>query len=114
MQDFYVYILRCNDDSYYIGHTDNIEIRFAEHQQRTYPCCYTATRLPVTLVFVQETSSRDEAFEAERQIKKWTRKKKKALIQGDISLLKNLSKNKLLVSKSPLRSDPFVTFLVPR
>jgi predicted GIY-YIG superfamily endonuclease len=43
-------------------------------------------------VFVQETSSRAEALEAERQIKGWSRKKKQTLIDGDFELLKKLAK----------------------
>ena len=91
MQDFYVYILLCNDDSYYVGHTDNMEARLSAHQQRHYPCAYTAKRLPVKLVFVQETSSRYEALAAERQIKSWSRVKKQALIAKDFDLLQSLS-----------------------
>jgi predicted GIY-YIG superfamily endonuclease len=91
MQDFYVYILRCNDGSYYVGHTDNMEARFSAHQQRHYPCSYTAKRLPVKLVFVHATSSRDEALIVERQIKTWSRKKKEALIAEDFELLKSIS-----------------------
>ncbi len=92
MQDFYIYILHCNDNSYYIGHTDNIETRISAHEQRHYPNCYTATRLPVKVVFVQPTSSRGEALEAERQIKGWSRRKKEALINGDFKLLRALAK----------------------
>lgn len=75
MQDFYIYILECSDGSYYVGHTDNIETRLSQHEQRHYSRCYTASRLPVKVVFVQETSSRAEALEAERQIKNWSRSK---------------------------------------
>ena len=92
MQDFYIYILLCSDGSFYTGHTDNMEVRFSAHEQQRFPWCYTAKRLPVKLVFVQATSSRAEALEAERQIKRWTRKKKEALIDGDFELLKELAK----------------------
>jgi putative endonuclease len=92
MLDFYVYILLCNDGSFYTGHTDNIEARLSQHEQQLYPRCYTATRLPVKVVFIQETSSRAEALEAERQIKNWSRSKKQALIDGDFELLKQLAK----------------------
>lgn len=91
MQDFYVYILLCNDGSYYVGHTDNMELRLSAHEQRSFPCSYTAKRLPVKLVFVHATSSRAEALEAERQIKTWSRIKKEALIAQDFDLLKSIS-----------------------
>jgi predicted GIY-YIG superfamily endonuclease len=91
MQDFYVYILECSDGSFYVGHTDDIESRLSAHEHRHFPDCYTAKRLPVKLVFVQATSSRAEALEAERQIKKWSRKKKQALIDENFDLLKKLS-----------------------
>ena len=94
MHDFYVYILLCKDNSFYVGHTDDIDVRLAAHEQRHYPGCYTAKRLPVKLVFFQEASSRDDAFRAERQIKKWTRKKKEALINGDFDVLQKLAKKK--------------------
>ena len=93
MQDFYIYILKCSDNSYYTGHTDNIEKRLWEHNFSDISC-YTSTRRPVVLAFCQETSSRYEAIFAERQIKNWSRKKKEALIFGDFSLLPNLSKKK--------------------
>jgi putative endonuclease len=93
MQDFYVYILLCNDGSYYVGHTDNIEARFSAHEQRHFPRCYTASRLPVKLVYVQVMASRDEAFRAERQLKRWKRVKKQALVDGNFDLLQQLAKS---------------------
>jgi predicted GIY-YIG superfamily endonuclease len=95
MQDFYVYMLKCADNSYYIGHTDNLEQRIAEHKNGGYSA-YTTTRLPVIVVFVQAFASRDEAFNMERKIKGWSRKKKEALIKGDwdeIIRLSNLKRN---------------------
>lgn len=91
MLNFYVYILKCNDGSFYTGHTDNIEKRLAEHQLGN--CAgYTAKRLPVKLVFVEVCASRAEALEAERKIKTWNRKKKETLAfegwQGIIELRK--------------------------
>ena len=81
MIDFCVYILKCKDNSYYVGHTDNIAKRLVEHHNKL--CAYTSIRLPVKLVFLQYFQTRDEAFVTERKIKKWSRKKKKALIKGD-------------------------------
>lgn len=86
---FWVYNLRCNDKSYYCGHTDNLELRVQQHHNRVFPLCYTATRLPVELLYSAQFPSRMEALTAENQIKGWSRKKKEALIQGnweDISL----------------------------
>jgi len=76
---FYVYILRCIDYSYYVGHTDDIQRRIAQHDAGEIPG-YTEGRRPVRLVFVQEFSHRDEALAAERQLKGWSRAKKEALI----------------------------------
>ena len=75
MEDFYVYILKCRDGSYYTGHTDNLEKRMSEHQEGLVPC-YTSTRRPVYLVYADTYASRAEAVEAERRIKPWSRKKK--------------------------------------
>ena len=86
MEYFFVYILRCSDNSYYIGHTDNLEKRLEEHVNRLVGG-YTSSRLPVVLVFHQAFSSRDEAFAIERQLKGWSRKKKEALINRDFKLL---------------------------
>jgi predicted GIY-YIG superfamily endonuclease len=90
---FFVYILKCNDDSYYVGHTDDIERRVSQHQLKE--CSgYTATRLPVKVVFVHDFGSRDEALVAERQIKGWSRKKKEALIKEDWATIVALSNAK--------------------
>jgi len=79
---FWVYILRCADNSYYTGHTDNLEKRIAEHQAGEVEG-YTHNRRPVTLVFSEEFPSRGEALGRERQIKGWSRKKKEAMMRGD-------------------------------
>ena len=79
---FWVYILRCADNSYYTGHTENLEKRIAEHQAGEIEG-YTHTRRPVKLVFSEEFPSREEALGRERQIKGWNRKKKEALMRGD-------------------------------
>ena len=91
MKPFYVYMLRCSDCSYYIGHTDDLEKRLAEHQAGFY-AGYTSTRLPVDLVFSQTFYSRDEAITVEQQIKKWRRSKKEALINENWQTIKLLSK----------------------
>ena len=87
---FWVYILLCADNSYYTGHTDNLDKRIAEHQAGEISG-YTSGRRPVTLLFSQEFSTREEAMACERQIKGWRRSKKQALIRGDWGEVSRLS-----------------------
>ncbi|WP_324780995.1 GIY-YIG nuclease family protein [Thiobacillus sedimenti] len=88
---FWVYLLRCADGSYYAGHTDDLERRVGEHM--TGACGgYTATRLPVDLVWSQECPTRIEALTFERQIKGWSRAKKEALVRGDWAEISRLAK----------------------
>jgi predicted GIY-YIG superfamily endonuclease len=87
---FFAYVLVCADGSFYVGHTDDLETRLSQHQAGR-GCAWTASRLPVRLVWFQEFSTRDEAKETERRLKGWSRAKKAALIQGDFDLLRRLS-----------------------
>jgi predicted GIY-YIG superfamily endonuclease len=87
---FFVYILRCADGSYYVGHTDDLETRLAAHQSGEI-AGYTYSRRPVQLVFQEEFPSREDAFLRERQLKGWSRRKKEALIRGDWDSLGRLS-----------------------
>ena len=90
---FYVYILNCADGSFYTGHTDNLEARVVAHEMGRIPG-YTRSRRPFRLVFAEELSSRQDAFERERQINGWTRAKKRALIRGDWEHLIHLGKSR--------------------
>ena len=92
---FWVYILVCRDGSYYTGHTDNLEKRLAEHMSGELKG-YTSARLPVKLVFSQEFSTREEAFESERRIKGWSRKKKEAMIHGNWGEVSRLARARRL------------------
>ncbi|WAC25014.1 GIY-YIG nuclease family protein [Blastomonas sp. SL216] len=90
---FYAYLLRCNDGSYYAGHTDDLEHRLSQHQLGTLGG-YTAKRLPVSLVWSEDFGSREDAFWVEQQIKGWSRAKKEALIAGDWDLISQLAQNR--------------------
>lgn len=92
---FWVYILRCSDGSYYTGHTDDLEKRLAEHDSGEIEG-YTASRIPVKLVFTEVFSTRVEALSAERQIKGWSRKKKEALIKRDWDEISRLARKKII------------------
>jgi putative endonuclease len=89
----WVYILKCVDESYYVGSTGNLALRLAQHQAGE-GCTYTQCRLPVDLVFHQEFQTDQEAFVGERQIKGWSRAKKEALIHQDFDTLVRLSKSR--------------------
>jgi predicted GIY-YIG superfamily endonuclease len=79
---FYAYMLRCADKSYYVGHTDDLDKRIAQHHAGELPG-YTRHRRPVVTVWSQDFPSREEALAAEQQIKGWARAKKEALIRSD-------------------------------
>ena len=89
----FVYILRCNDGSYYVGSTRDLENRVDKHNAGFYGG-YTARRRPVELVHSQEFGRIEDAIAAERQIKGWNRAKKEALMRGDFVALKALSKRR--------------------
>jgi predicted GIY-YIG superfamily endonuclease len=95
---FWVYILKCSDDSYYTGHTEDLEVRFAQHQRGSLPC-HTRSRRPATLMWSEAFDTRYEALEAERRIKGWSRAKKEALIAGDWERLSLLARNRQAVSR---------------
>ena len=78
----YVYVLLCADGSYYTGMTTDLDARLSEHGSGADRSSYTASRLPVKLVWSAEFSDHNLAFKCERRIKGWNRAKKEALIRG--------------------------------
>ncbi len=86
----YTYILQCADDSFYVGSTRNLEHRLEQHRSGD-GAKHTKTRLPVNLVYYETFERIEQAFAREKQIQKWNRAKKFALIAGDIERLKALS-----------------------
>jgi predicted GIY-YIG superfamily endonuclease len=86
----WVYILECSDGTYYTGYSRNPETRLAQHQAGT-ASRYTRTRLPVTMIFLQECPTSKEAYRTERRIKQLPRKKKEALTRGEYSLMQHLA-----------------------
>jgi len=95
-------MLRCGDNSYYVGSTrSSLEGRIAEHNAGHFGG-YTKDRRPVELVFHQEFARIDDAIAAERQIKRWRREKKEALLRRDFSALPTLARR----GPRPSRRDP--------
>ena len=92
MKSYYVYILECSDQKLYVGVTNNLERRVAEHQSGENKSAFTFLRRPVKLVYHIEFYSIEDAILFEKQLKGWTRKKKLALINGEFEKLPALSK----------------------
>lgn len=91
----FVYILRCADNSYYVGSATGNDLtrRMAEHEAGAYPG-YTVSRRPVTLVWSEHFEKITDAISAERQIKGWSRDKKEALIGNNWEAMKLLSRRR--------------------
>jgi predicted GIY-YIG superfamily endonuclease len=74
----FVYILLCSDNSFYVGHTDNLSVREEAHNAGT-AAQYTARRRPVTLVHSESYDSLSAALSREKQLKRWSAQKKGAM-----------------------------------
>ena len=86
---WYLYILKCKNGDLYTGITDNLDRRFKEHksgQGGHFTKSFGAQRI----LYSEQHPDRLSVLKREAQIKGWTRKKKLALIQGDLELLKKL------------------------
>jgi len=93
MKQYYVYMLKCSDNSYYTGFTNDMERRITEHNSGMTKGTYTSTRLPVTLVWLETFTDPNQAIMVEKQIKGWSRRKKEALINEDWVKLVEYSRN---------------------
>jgi putative endonuclease len=94
MNQYFVYILLCSDNSYYTGVTNDLERRLAEHENGINPNSYTRTRRPLKLVFHEMFPDINQAIAFEKQVKGWTRAKKEAIIKGDWESLPGIAKEK--------------------
>ena len=91
MKQYFVYILKCSDQSYYTGVTNNLENRFSEHSNGLNKKAYTYNRRPLQLVYYNDFKDINQAITFEKQVKGWKRNKKEALITGDWVELVRLS-----------------------
>ncbi|MCX6138861.1 MAG: GIY-YIG nuclease family protein [Ignavibacteriales bacterium] len=92
MKRSWIYILRCVDNSLYVGCTTNLEKRIRQHNDGIYHN-YTSSRRPLQLLYIEEFSDVRDAILRERQIKAWSRSKKEALIRGDAAALNVLARS---------------------
>jgi putative endonuclease len=78
---WYVYILKCNDNTLYTGVTTDVQRRFKEHKEGKTGAKYTRGRFPLEIAYEETCPSRSEAQVREAQIKKLTRSEKLVLIK---------------------------------
>lgn len=86
---WFVYILRCENGDFYTGVSDNVERRLKEHPSGKGGR-FTKISGAKDFLFVEKHLNKVSAFKREAQIKRWTRRKKIALMQGNFELLKKL------------------------
>jgi putative endonuclease len=91
---YFVYILLCSDDTYYTGVTNDINRREKEHLEGYNESSYTHYRQPTLLVYQEEFQYIDKAIAREKQLKKWSQAKKRALINDYADRLPLFSKKK--------------------
>jgi len=76
---WFVYIVKCADDTLYTGVTNNLEKRIKAHNSKNGGAKYTRARQPVELVYSKEFESKSEAMKEEYRIKQLSRAEKKEL-----------------------------------
>jgi putative endonuclease len=89
----FVYIVQCSDKSYYVGVTNDVERRVAEHNLGSDIKSYTYNKRPVTIKFCEQFSDPTQAIMFEKMLKGWSRKKKEALFNKNWEEIKKLAKN---------------------
>jgi len=98
----HTYMVRCADDSYYVGSTWSLDARLWQHNYGQDGAAYTRKRRPVVLVWNAEFDSIEQAFSFEKRIQGWGRKKREALIRGDYDALIALSKRKAVQDRADI------------
>ena len=93
LSKYYVYIIRCADNSLYVGYSCNVHERFRCHEAGT-GARYTANRRPLELVYFEEVDDEAAAKRRESQLKRWSHAKKQALVDGDTQRLRDLAKSR--------------------
>jgi putative endonuclease len=91
---WFVYILLCDQKTYYIGLTHNLQQRLKSHQSKANIA--TKEFSDLQLIYHEQYATRQEAERREKQLKGWTVAKKKALVEGNKELLIQLSKTRSL------------------
>ncbi len=80
---YYVYLVKCADNTLYTGVATDVQRRIEEHNTSDKGAKYTKARRPVELLYSQECEDRSAAQKEEWRIKKLTRSQKLQLIQKE-------------------------------
>jgi predicted GIY-YIG superfamily endonuclease len=89
----YVYILRCANDSFYVGSAQDLNSRVKSHNDGR-GAAYTFKHRPVHLVYSEVFDSEIVTVTRERQLKRWSHEKKRALVEAKVERLKHVSKHR--------------------
>jgi len=82
MMSYFVYIVKCVDNSFYVGCTNNLEKRLKQHNESKWGAHYTKIRRPIILKYSEEFKTLKEARRREAEIKGWRKKKKLILVNS--------------------------------
>lgn len=96
----YTYILRCSDNTYYTGWTNNLEKRLQAHNSGRGGK-YTRSRTPVDLVYYEEFETKEEAMSREFAIKRLTRSQKEQVISACKKQISGKEDNKVYPKGTP-------------
>jgi putative endonuclease len=88
---YFVYLLKCSDNSIYTGITNDLDRRLVEHESGSDTNSYTYSRRPVVLVYSEYFTNPNQVIAFEKKVKGWSRAKKEALIKSDWDKIKFLS-----------------------
>jgi putative endonuclease len=91
MRTYYVYMLRCIDGTFYVGVTNDIERRYAEHCSGSHENSYTHSRRPLRLAYVGEFDRPEDAIAFEKRLKSWSHNKKRDFAEGRWAALQRRS-----------------------
>jgi putative endonuclease len=96
---WFLYILRCRDNTFYTGITTDLERRLDQHNNGTASRC-TRSRLPVVRVYQEACADRSDALKRECAVKKMTREEKELLVKKKrTAVVRKKSRTKALDSR---------------
>jgi len=90
---WFVYILECSNKALYVGMTEDVELRFKQHLE-VEGKHYTAHNRPTKILYSEGFKLKSKAESREKQLKRWTKEKKLALVSGNFERLSLLSVSK--------------------